>query len=301
MAAGRAGLDLLKDAEDLVAPHPDGFAAEYSSVQLGHIALHVVDMSPVLIDRGPARIAERPHQELHLGFVIDGQANLTQHGRTVQCRPGDMAFRTSNEPYTVVVPRRSRFVQIGLPLNGLGHRIRGLRQITAVRLGFTPLVQATGHLLQMLAAALPTPGTRAAHHAERAVVDITGALIDELTSATLQERTDSDLLGQVTSYVQRNIGNSRLGARQIAHHLGIGLEQLQRLVSVAGVSVDQYILQIRLDAATEQLKNPDRPSLKQIADETGFRSSDDLGRQMRRHLGTSPTQFRLDLQAKDDA
>ncbi|RIJ78347.1 helix-turn-helix domain-containing protein [Nakamurella silvestris] len=298
VATGREGLRTLNPLDDLVTPNPDGFAAELSSSQLGPVLLSVLDTSPVLMDRGPARIAARPSRDLHLELVIDGHANLTQQGRTVQCGPGQMAFRNTAEPYTLVVPRPSRFVQVAIPFTALGQHIRGIGHVTAVRLGSSPLVQATSHLLQMLGAALPHPGTRSAHHAERAIVDITTAVIDELKSAAEVHLSDAELRHKISLFVAQNVHNARLNARQIAQHIGIGSDHVHHLVSIDGVSLDQFILQARIDAATEMLRTEDPAPLKQIARDTGFRSSDELARQMRKYLGRSPTQYHLDHRAE---
>jgi len=294
VASGREGLRTLNQLDDLVAPDPDGFSAELSTAQLGPVRLSVLETSPVLMDRGPARIAARPCQDLQLELVVEGHANLTQQGRTVQVGPGQMAFRNTDEPYTLVVPKRSRFVQVAIPFSALGQHIRGIGHITAVRVGSTPLIQATAHLLQMLGAALPHPGTRSAHHAERAIVDITTAVLTELKSAAELDLSDAELRHKISAFVADNVHNPRLNARQIAQHIGIGSDHVHHLVSIDGVSLEQFILQARIDAATAQLRSAQPPPLKQIARDAGFRSSDELARQMRKYLGRSPTQYHID-------
>lgn len=95
-------------------------------------------------------------------------------------------------------------------------------------------------------------------------------------------------------YVNDNI-NMPLKASEIANHIHISERQLLRIVKKSeGVSVKEYISNIKYKKAEEHLKN-DKKSISQIAEELGFSNAYYFSRFFKERSGWPPSVYRKNV------
>jgi AraC-like DNA-binding protein len=82
------------------------------------------------------------------------------------------------------------------------------------------------------------------------------------------------------------------GVQSVASRLGITQEHLGRLFKAEmNVSPGQYLIKLRIQYAMQELLNTD-DSLEKIAGKCGFSNANYLGKVFKKHVGTTPIQYR---------
>jgi AraC-like DNA-binding protein len=133
-------------------------------------------------------------------------------------------------------------------------------------------------------------GSYASHLIElvTAALDCGGRGLPESSStrAALRHRSQS--------YVRARLADRDLDPRQIAAAMGISVRYLHRLFEDGDVSLCEFLLRQRLEAALADLRNPAKADLPvaEIAERCGFRSHSSFARSFRTHYGMSATAFR---------
>jgi len=103
---------------------------------------------------------------------------------------------------------------------------------------------------------------------------------------------DDPLVSQVWLYLKEQPHKQAVSVRAVASHLVIAEATLRRRFRLAtGQSVKSAIDETRLRRVQQLLQSSEQP-IKKIAFQCGFQTSEDLSRFFRRHMATSPTQWR---------
>jgi AraC family transcriptional regulator len=142
---------------------------------------------------------------------------------------------------------------------------------------------------------------RPPHMADRLFVDgMTAALvahiiasytIDRWTPSTSPQKLDGRRLQRVLDYIDGNIGNP-VALHQLAAEASLSPFHFARLFRDAtGLSPHRYVTERRVNAAKDALASP-KPSLNEIALDSGFGSLDNFIRVFRKKTGLTPGQYR---------
>ena len=134
------------------------------------------------------------------------------------------------------------------------------------------------------------------HSLASATVDLTRAL---LASAAGTGRASGDtmaetMLSQVRSYVRQHLTEPDLDAERVAAALAISVRQLYRLCAAAGFSLEQWVIDQRLEGARTELADPGsrgRP-IAAVARRWGFTDASYFSRRFRQAYGVSPRDWR---------
>lgn len=90
--------------------------------------------------------------------------------------------------------------------------------------------------------------------------------------------------------------HKKLSIQVLADRVAMSVRNLERVFArELGKTPSEYLLQVRVEAATLQLERTDR-GLKQVASACGFESVDMMRRAFQRSIGITPHQYRLTLQ-----
>jgi signal transduction histidine kinase/DNA-binding response OmpR family regulator/ABC-type xylose transport system substrate-binding protein len=110
--------------------------------------------------------------------------------------------------------------------------------------------------------------------------------------ATAPGNLDRKFINDFTALIEKNVANADLGANEIAHELGMSRVQVYRKVkALMGFSVNDYLVNVRLQKAKYLLLNTDR-SMAEIALEVGFSSPAYFSTIFRNKVKQSPSEFR---------
>ncbi|WP_369137889.1 helix-turn-helix domain-containing protein [Modestobacter versicolor] len=130
-----------------------------------------------------------------------------------------------------------------------------------------------------------------------ATVDLARALLASAAGSgrALADVAAATMLTQVRSYVQQHLADPGLDAEQVAGALAVSVRQLYRLCAAAGVSLEQWIIEQRLEGARAELADPgsrDR-SIAGVARRWGFTDPSYFSRRFRQAFGVAPREWRL--------
>lgn len=102
--------------------------------------------------------------------------------------------------------------------------------------------------------------------------------------------TTEKRIEMIDDFIQSNLGNS-IKIEQLAKYLYMSERSLNRFVKQhKGISVHQYILQVRINKAVAMYANPDY-TLTDVAYFTGFSSPFHLSKAIKKYTGKNPTEL----------
>jgi AraC-like DNA-binding protein len=105
---------------------------------------------------------------------------------------------------------------------------------------------------------------------------------------------DQDLTTVAKSYIDQHLADPNLGAERIAQAMFISVRQVYKLWETEPLSLGQWILDRRLEAARDQLTSSRgrRQTIAAIARRWGFADSTHFSRRFRQAYGMSPREWR---------
>ncbi len=113
-----------------------------------------------------------------------------------------------------------------------------------------------------------------------------------IESSTNREESPTARMGEARLYIDTNYKNVNLSVSYLAEYLGISETHFRNLFKKAfGEAPSQYIISRRLQAAKELLRHVFLP-LEDVAVQCGFSSCHYFIRTFKKHMGTTPAQYR---------
>ena len=118
--------------------------------------------------------------------------------------------------------------------------------------------------------------------------------IAAMTQGSIHEknRTHTEIyLKNADNYIHANL-HKKLTVQQIADFLGISRNHLSRIYTKEkGISIQQYIISLRLHTAAQYLKNKDL-SIKEIAHSVGYSDPLEFSKAFKKQFNVAPSQWR---------
>jgi len=126
--------------------------------------------------------------------------------------------------------------------------------------------------------------------AEQEVIGVAGAMRDlEKAKSVLQP---FDEMREIITFVLRNY-DQPIRVVELARRVNLSVSQLdRRFKKLYKMTPQGYILRVRIHSACRELSETSH-TIAQIASRCGFYDQSYFNKQFRRHLGTSPSEYRL--------
>ncbi len=113
-----------------------------------------------------------------------------------------------------------------------------------------------------------------------------------LPSITSQHEGDKVLVQKAIAVVERNLGDPTLDPQKMSRELGLSRSLLYaKLKSLTGMSVNEFVKDIRLKKAAWILQHHRDLPVSQVATEVGFMNHSHFTRSFREHFGMSPSEY----------
>lgn len=128
-----------------------------------------------------------------------------------------------------------------------------------------------------------------------ATIALARALICSATDAPdLQDALAESLLLRIQTFVRQHLRDTRLTPEAIASAHHISVRQLYRVFADAGLSLEQWVLRLRLDGARDDLARIDRRGLTvaAVARRWGFVNPSHFSQRFRKAYGVTPREWR---------
>jgi AraC-like DNA-binding protein len=278
----------------------DAFTARMWGYELdGALSLFRIAAEANTMIRTARAIAACDPECLHLSVVLRGQLNAAQEGRTGVARVGDVISYETSHPVLFRAEQPFESLVVRVPLRMLGKDSTHIAAMTALRIsGRDGFPKAAVAFFRSLVGALES-GTispdEAANTAD-CVLDLVRGLY--LGRAERHEprrlRSRAEILLNVQSYIESNLGDPDLDPEDIARASFISTRYLHKLFESEGTSVCHWIRNLRLDRCRRDLVDPahEDETIISIATRWGLPSPQHFSRIFRSAYGCSPSELR---------
>lgn len=246
-----------------------------------------------------ARMIERStHNNFFMGFILTGEATLSQSGHHAKLHRGDIAILDSTREYAIDVPGSFDALWVRVPRHRLEGRLHSLSDIMAQRIDGN---SGAGHVASsMLNAALAEAGRINASEANRIanhLLDLLGMALSSHTTTGSGDRVTSyqaSTLRRIQEYIEQRLDDEDLSPDLVARTHSVSVRYLNKLFEREGISVAKWIRMRRLERCRQDLENPDYAgrSISEIAYNHGFRNISSFNRAFRARFGLSPRALR---------
>jgi AraC-like DNA-binding protein len=272
-----------------------GFHARVQLWQFGQSTLVVADSSGHRIERTPRHVRMDSPPVASVTVKARGHGRFTQFGRDHVVSSRDMVLADLTAPYTCSSTGASesrsflmQYDQLGLPVD--------LVRKAGPHLPASPLyVLVRRHLRHLADRAEDISSDAGAAAFGTATTDLVRALI---TSAAGEARFDrpvmaETLMTRVTAYVSLHLAEPDLTAERVALAQHVSVRQLYKVCAEAGLSLEQWIIEQRLECARTALASPvgRHRSIAGTALACGFTDPSHFSRRFRDAFGMTPHEW----------
>ncbi|SNY05649.1 helix-turn-helix domain-containing protein [Paractinoplanes atraurantiacus] len=221
---------------------------------------------------------------------------IDQHGHRRVVRPGDLLAVDLSAPYDFSWSGEGAAGCLQIPFDQLGLPLDVVRRATA-DIAASPLYHlVTEHISQLARDPAAITGDVSATAVAAASIDLARALLVSAarsTKHTGQIRADT-LLTRIRAYTRQHLGDPSLTPALIAAAHNISVRHLYKLCADANLSLEQWIIDQRLDRIRHDLTLPDHSHLPiaTIATRWGFRDPTHFARRFKSRYGLTPSHWR---------
>ncbi|HEV7727138.1 MAG TPA: helix-turn-helix domain-containing protein [Modestobacter sp.] len=226
-----------------------------------------------------------------------GAGLLRQGGREERVGAGEMMLTDLTDTYDFAWRGDGGSQAFQVDLAELGLPVEVVRA-AAGRLGASPLHGLfRDHLLRLFADTDRLAADPGAPHLGTATVELLRALLvsaaggDGLPHPAL---VADSLLGRVLGYARAHLGEADLGPARLAAAHHVSVRHLYAECARAGISLEQWLISQRLEAARRTLDQPSGPrqSVAAVAHGWGFTDAGHFSRRFREAYGLTPREWR---------
>jgi AraC-like DNA-binding protein len=286
------------------SPAREEFGARMWGYELGPLSLFRIAAAPNTMMRSSSAIAACDPECLHLSAVLRGQINAAQEGRTGVARVGDLISYETSHPVVFRADQPYESLVVRVPRDLLGPQEAEISNLTAVGIpGGEGLPRAAvaffGGLIGRLEAGTIT--AEDAPNTIECVLDLVRALYSAPLSAdeSARMRTRAEILLNVQSFIEANLGDPELDPERIARSTFISTRYLHKLFEDEGTTVCRWIRETRLERCRRDLLDPALAdeTILAIASKWGLPGPEHFSRLFRSAYGCSPSELRREVKA----
>lgn len=235
---------------------------------------------------------EEPTVALTLGMTRTGV--IEQDGRPISTRIGVVNLVELTRPYFSRIPHGTDGWSVKIPVGDLALHPDAV-PLARTRIGTHPLHGLVATHLRALGRAVPELDPASAALTGTATVALTRALICSAAGRddwqTREAMADSLLL-RVQAYVRGHLGDHDLGPASIAAAHHVSVRHLYKVFAAADLSLEQWIIDRRLEAAHRDLGRYGvrHRTIAATARRWGFADPSHFARRFRERYGVTPSE-----------
>lgn len=256
--------------------------------------------TPIIAFRGAREIQKSSSDSYYANFVLAGELNIEQAGRSFDLRRGDLIVYDSSLPLKMTQRSSKIFDHLAFripkeKLNQSPH-IESLLRHAVIRSDkmMTPLCSCLNFLAQNLVSS-GSGEMRALYDTCTLLMPLSAShLMDETTRGEDFDIPPKHYVSELLSYIDTHIGEMELSPRSAADRLGISVRYVHKLFAITGTTFSAHVLAKRLDLVRRDLICTDSYSqpISTIAYRWGFNDISAFIRAFKRKYGCSPSEYR---------
>ncbi|MET9865552.1 MULTISPECIES: helix-turn-helix domain-containing protein [unclassified Streptomyces] len=262
----------------------------------GELALFTSGSSGWAVSRSPRYLRLEGAPMVSLSLQVRGTGRFGQSGRQERVAPGELMLNDLTIPYDFAWSGRGGAQALQVPYDALGVPPRIVRR-GAERLRASPLYDLVrAHIGRLQADADTLAGDPGAAALGSATVELVRALLTSAAGVDAYARPAlaESLLQRVLAYARTHLTEPDLTPARIAHAHSISVRALYRLCARAGLSLEQWIIEQRLEGARASLVSPAgrTRTVASVARAWGFTDPSHFTRRFKAAYGVTPRRWR---------
>jgi AraC-like DNA-binding protein len=270
-------------------PNRENFNARFSVRELGSLTLAEMSSPQHYWERTPQHLRTGPNEDFMLSLMVSGRGFLSQSGRDMVQRPGDIALYDASRPFTYDLEPQSVLL-LRIPRNQLLFRLPEAEKLTAMRLAESHSVGILLASMMREAAVIEFP----AH--QSAFVPLAASLLDML-AVVLQMQcafsaptlSSHDALYRMSrDFINERLDDCELSVERIAAAQHVSARTLTRVFAEHGTTPMHWLWQRRLEASRCALMEGRVQQVTQAAFQNGFSDLSHFCRVFKKTYGMTP-------------
>jgi AraC-like DNA-binding protein len=270
---------------------------ESASLDRGTIAR--VRVTPVVASRTKSNIANSSGDCVYGNFILAGELDVEQRGRSCVAKQGDVILYDSSSPTTLRKQHASHYqnVPFMIPKSYFS-------EIPELETFFGNIVLRRDSLIRPFSSTLTflADNILTLSRAEQtALFDACVSLLPIAVSHSGRSRKDGDDLAQanhvlreILDFVSRNLSDVDLSPRSAAESFDISVRYVHKLFATKGTTFGSYVASKRLDQIRKDLISPScrKQPISIVAYRWGFNDLTTFNRTFKQRYGVTPSQCR---------
>ncbi|MFE6197794.1 helix-turn-helix domain-containing protein [Streptomyces sp. NPDC057838] len=264
--------------------------------QFGELMLFTSRSSCWSVTRSPRFLRLEGPPMVSLSLQTHGTGRFGQSGRRDRVEPGELMLNDLTIPYDFAWSGSGAARALQMPYDVLAVPPDIVRR-GAERLRASPLYELVrAHLARIHHDADTLAGDPGAAALGTATLELVRALITSASGVDAHARPAlaESLLPRVLAYARTHLTEPDLTPARIAHAHNISVRALYRLCARAGLSLEQWIIEQRLEGARSTLLSPagHTRTVASVARAWGFTDPSHFTRRFRAAYGVTPRRLR---------
>lgn len=248
--------------------------------------------SPAAIVRRNAKRARAGENRVILHMQHAGTCLHTQCGEAHQLHAGDFVLADSNADYSIELNGPNDMLVLEMRRDELAAHIPHLDDIISKRI---PGEAPSSRLLHDFVLSLWRQGDQSMADPQwpEGVSSVLYNLLSMAVSgSSFNVAAEGKLLRKMMALIEARLCDPELRTSTLADELGVSIRTVQNAFAATGQTPSAYILNRRLQQATERLVAAPHISITEIAYESGFNDCSYFTRCFKHRHGVSPTAYR---------
>ncbi|MBU2286271.1 MAG: helix-turn-helix domain-containing protein [Gammaproteobacteria bacterium] len=270
-------------------PSRDDFNASFSVRSLGVLTLAEMSSPRHYWERDAEHLRSGPNEDFMLSLMVQGTGHLSQGGRHVLQRDGDIVLYDAAKPFSFdLAPESTLLVRI--PRKQLLFRVPEAENLTAMHLAEgTPIAKLLGSMIRE-ASAMELAGRDALQaRVASSLLDMVSAVLQFQMDNTGVVRSSHDALFQrATDYIASHLDDCELDVEQIAASQHVSARTLTRVFAEHGTTPMQHLWKQRVQASHFALREGRVRQVTQAAFQFGFSDLSHFCRVFKKTYGVTP-------------
>src|SRR4051794_704523 len=271
------------------------FSGVVHGCELGPAGVHRLTAGPSVVQRTHRTIGAADPETFQLGFELRGRSLLEQDGRSCAIPTGALFGYQTSTPFVIRNETAFQMLVISFPLALLRPYTDRMCRQTGQRVEHDLARRVVAPFLRDLSGRIGDGSLgAAAPDLGETIVDVVRSVFLRHGERKIAQRHAEVLLPRLTSYIYSHLGDPDLTPARIAEAHFMARRPLPRLWEPNGVSVSEWIREVRLGRCRRDLGDPAlaHESIGAIASRWGMRNPAHFSRMYRAAYGCSPREHR---------
>jgi AraC-like DNA-binding protein len=270
-------------------PNREHFNASFSVRSVGSLTLAEMSSPRHYWERDAQHLRSGPNEDFMLSLMVSGEGRLSQAGRQVLQRNGDIVLYDAARPFAFdLAPESTLLVRI--PRKQLLFRVPEAGNLTAMHLAEGhPIAKLLGNMIREAAVIELTGHEAMQASVASSLLDMLSAVLQFQISDSGVVRSSHDALFQkARDFIMAHLDDCELDVEQIAAAQHVSARTLTRVFAEHGTTPMQWLWKQRLEASHCALREGRARQVTQAAFQYGFSDLSHFCRVFKKTYGVTP-------------